>query len=118
MPILAIIFVLPARRPSGLGGFIDAIKTVFTVYGGNVATAADGTAQVTLSGFGTVLGDLMALMFIWRCCPAAPPGSWAPTARSPSPAIDGCGPRFLGTFSARFGTPVNVNLLSGLSRRS
>jgi amino acid transporter len=27
--------------------------------------------------------------------------------------IDGCGPRFLGRFSARFGTPINVNLLSG-----
>jgi len=28
--------------------------------------------------------------------------------------LDGAGPRSLGTFSARFGTPVRVNLLSGL----
>ena len=36
VPILAIIIVLPAAALSGLGGFIDAMKTVFTVYGGNV----------------------------------------------------------------------------------
>ena len=65
VPILAIIIVLPAAALSGLGGFIDAMKTVFTVYGGNVTTASDGTLTVTLSGAGTVLGDLMALMFIW-----------------------------------------------------
>ena len=65
VPILAIIIVLPAAALSGLGGFIDAMKTVFTVYGGNVTTASDGTLSVTLSGAGTVLGDLMALMFIW-----------------------------------------------------
>jgi len=49
VPILAIIFVLPAAALSGLGGFIDAMKTVFTVYGGNVTTASDGTLSVTLS---------------------------------------------------------------------
>ena len=40
VPILAIIMVLPADQITGLGGFIDAMKTVFTVYGGEVA--ADG----------------------------------------------------------------------------
>jgi amino acid transporter len=29
-------------------------------------------------------------------------------------ALDGAAPRFLGTFSARFGTPIVVNLLSGV----
>ena len=34
VPILAIIMVLPSDQITGLGGFIDAMKTVFTVYGG------------------------------------------------------------------------------------
>ena len=29
-------------------------------------------------------------------------------------AYDGCGPRWLGTFSAKFGTPINVNFTSGV----
>jgi amino acid transporter len=59
-PVLAILLVLPISQVTNLGGFIDAIKTVFTVYGGHVAH--DGTA--TLSGFGKVLGDVAALGFI------------------------------------------------------
>ena len=48
------------------------------------------------------------------CSPAARPGSWARTARRPSPAYDGAGPRVLGTFSAKYGTPIVVNFLSGV----
>src|SRR4029079_3607279 len=33
IPILAILMVLPADQITGLGGFIDAMKSVFTVYG-------------------------------------------------------------------------------------
>src|ERR1700750_130682 len=54
VPILAILLVLPTSQVTSLGGFIDAMKTVFTLYGGH--TAADGT--VTLTGVGKVLGDL------------------------------------------------------------
>ena len=39
-PILAILLVLPISQVSSLGGFIDAIKTVFTVYGGHVGADA------------------------------------------------------------------------------
>src|SRR3984885_8471160 len=52
IPILAILIVLPVSAVTGLTGFLDAIKTVFTVYGGHVS--ADGTA--TLSGGGLILG--------------------------------------------------------------
>src|SRR5919198_1538181 len=52
VPILAILMVLPAKQITSLGGFIDAMKTVFTVYGGDVKTAADGTVTATLSGAG------------------------------------------------------------------
>src|SRR5581483_5894025 len=60
LPILGILLVLPVKAITGLGGFIDAVRQVFTVYGGHVA--ADGTA--TLSGAGSVLGDLAAVFFI------------------------------------------------------
>ena len=34
IPILAVLVVLPAEQVTSLGGLIDAMKTVFTVYGG------------------------------------------------------------------------------------
>src|ERR1700755_684182 len=60
VPILAIIMVLPAEQITGLGGFIDAMKTVFTVYGGDVAAAG----AATLSAFGSFLGNIAAAAFI------------------------------------------------------
>ena len=45
VPILAILLVLPVSQVTSLGGFIDAMKTVFTVYGGHVVTAKDGTVR-------------------------------------------------------------------------
>jgi amino acid transporter len=42
VPILAILVVLPTERITGLKGFIDAMQTVFTVYGGHVETGPDG----------------------------------------------------------------------------
>lgn len=53
--------VLPAGQITSLHGFVDAMKAVYTVYGGSVA--ADGTA--TLSGLGQVFGVASALVFIW-----------------------------------------------------
>jgi hypothetical protein len=61
IPILAVLVVLPAEQVTSLGGLIDAMKTVFTVYGGSVA--ADGS--VALSGTGQLLGWASALVFIW-----------------------------------------------------
>jgi amino acid transporter len=37
LPILGILLVLPTEAVTSLGGFINAIKSVFTVYGGNAA---------------------------------------------------------------------------------
>src|SRR3954463_11845676 len=56
IPILAILLVLPIGQITSLGGFIDAMKTVFTVYGGHVTK--DGAV---LTGAGKVLGDLAAI---------------------------------------------------------
>ena len=113
-PILAILLVLPAAQITSLGGFIDAMKTVFTVYGGHVTTASDGTVTATLTGAGKLLGDLAAIGFIWAL--ASSGATWIMGAdRSQAVAsFDGAGPRVLGIFSAKYGTPIVVNLLSGV----
>ena len=110
LPVLAILIVLPASQVSSLGGFIDAMKTVFTVYGGH--TSASGA--VVLTGAGKVLGDIAALGFIWALLSSG--SSWIMGSdRSQAVAgYDGAAPRLLGVFSKRFGTPIAVNLASGV----
>src|SRR5215470_10585621 len=56
-PILCVLLVLPTGQSTALGGFLDAAKAVFTVYGGHVA--ANGT--VTLTGAGLILGKIAAV---------------------------------------------------------
>jgi glutamate:GABA antiporter len=92
LPVVGILIVLPSTAVTNFSGFISAIQSVFTVYGGHVA--ADGTA--TLTGAGLVLGDFCALLFIlclltsgatWimgadralavSCYDGAGPGCWA-----------------------------------------
>jgi glutamate:GABA antiporter len=109
VPILSIIMVLPADQITGLGGFIDAMKSVFTVYGGEVT--ADGSV---LTGAGKVLGNLTAAGFILVLLSSGT--TWLMGAdRSQAVAgYDGAGPRILGTFSKRWGTPIVVNFLSGI----
>jgi len=64
IPILAIVLVLPTDKITGLKGFVDAMQLVFTVYGGHVSRAPDGTEIVVLEGAGKVLGSVAALGFI------------------------------------------------------
>jgi amino acid transporter len=109
IPIFAILLVLPKSQITSLGGFIDAMKTVFTVYGGH--TTHDGAV---LTGVGKALGDLAAIGFILALLSSGT--TWIMGAdRSQAVAgFDGAAPRSFGYFSARWGTPVVVNLLSGL----
>jgi glutamate:GABA antiporter len=109
VPILAILIVLPASQITSLGGFIDAMKTVFTVYGGHMTK--DGAV---LSGAGKALGDLMAIGFILALLSSGT--TWIMGAdRSQAVAgFDGAAPRSFGYFSARWGTPVVVNIMSGV----
>ncbi len=110
IPVLGILVVLPTDQVTNLGGFIDAIKSVFTVYGGEIAE--DGTA--TLSGAGAVLGGIAAVLFI--LCALSSGTTWimgSDRALAVS-GYDGAAPRYLGRFSPKFGTPVRVNVLSGL----
>jgi amino acid transporter len=110
LPILGILLVLPVKAITGLGGFIDAIRQVFTVYGGHVS--ADGTA--TLSGAGSLLGDFAAIMFILTVLSSGVTWVMGSDRALAVSGYDGAAPRFLGVISSRFGTPVRVNVLSGI----
>ncbi len=109
LPILGILVVLPTQDVSNLGGFLDAIKAVFTIYGGS--TGADG---VVLTGFGAFLGGIGGLLFI--ICVLSSGVTWI-MGSDRSLAVsgyDGAAPRSLGVISAKYGTPVRVNILSGM----
>jgi amino acid transporter len=108
VPILAILMVLPADQITGLGGFIDAMKSVFTVYGGEVTK--DGA---TLTGAGKVLGDLMAAGFILVLLSSGTTWLMGSDRTQAVAGYDGAGPRVLGYFSSKYGTPIVVNFLSG-----
>jgi len=111
VPILAILLVLPTKQVTSLGGFLDAIKAVFTVYGGSVA--ASGAA--TLTGLGALLGGVTAAAFVFALLSSG--ATWvmgADRAEAIIAALDGAGPRWLGFISPRFGTPVWVNIMTGV----
>ena len=100
LPILAIICVVPADQISGKGvsSFLDAVDTVFTVYG----SAGDAFVKIA------------AVMFILAVVSSASTWLMGSDRSQAIAAIDGTGPRWLGRFSQRYGTPVNVNLISGI----
>ena len=114
VPILAIIMVLPAAQITGLGGFIDAMKTVFTVYGGRVAS--DGTA--TLTGFGEVLGDITAAAFILVLLSSGTTWLMGSDRSQAVAGYDGGGPRVLGTFSRSTARRSSSTSSPAPSRRS
>jgi glutamate:GABA antiporter len=114
LPILAILLVIPKAQITSLGGFIDAIKTVFTVFGGHVDTANDGTVTATLTGFGKFAGDLAAIGFILALLSSGATWIMGADRSQAVAAYDGAGPRVLGFFSKKYGTPIAVNLLSGV----
>jgi amino acid transporter len=117
IPTICILLVLPTEALSGPSGFIDAIRASLTTWGGSVdyQTAADGTVNIVVaySSFSQFLAYLMGAMFVWTIVSSGTTWIMGADRALAIGCIDGCGPRFLGSFSARFGTPVNVNLLSG-----
>ena len=109
IPILAVLVVLPAERITSLHGLIDAMRTVFTVYGGDIAP--DGS--VVLTGVGAALGGVMAALFVWVL--AASGSAWIMGAGRAQAAacIDGAGPSVLGRVNERTGVPVVMGVVSG-----
>jgi amino acid transporter len=98
LPILAIVCILPAKDISGVSGFMDAVNVAFSVYGG-------------AAGFMT---KLAAIGFILALVSSACTWLMGSDRSQAVACYDGAGPRALGRFSAKLGTPVNVNFLSGV----
>lgn len=100
IPIFCIILVLPLKQVTGIGGFIDAVTLTFRgVYGGAahallvLMTIGFALANVTSGAVWMIGSDRIQAV-------ASYDGSFFP---------------FFGRFNRLFGTPVRVNLLSGLA---
>ena len=118
IPTACILLVLPSEALSGPSGFIDAIRASLTTWGGSVdyQTAADGSVSILVeySAFSQFLAYAMGAMFVWTIISSGTTWIMGADRALAIGCVDGAGPRRLGSFSARFGTPVNVNLLSGV----
>jgi amino acid transporter len=98
LPVFAILLVMPTKEVSSVAGFMDAVSTSFSVYGG---------AQ----GF---LVDVVALAFIFTLLTQGAAWMMGSDRVLAAVGMDGTFPRAVGVISERFGTPVRVNLVSGL----
>jgi amino acid transporter len=98
VPVLGITAVLPVSQISGATGFLDAVATVFGVYG----SAASLLLRVTAALFIFVLLNQGSAWMIASDRVQAIAGA------------DGTFPRFFGVFHPTLGTPVRVNMLSGV----
>src|SRR5579863_7622511 len=110
LPVLSIVLVLPSSQVTGLTGFLLAAKAVFTVYGGHVAASG----AVTLTGAGLLVGRITGVVFVFALASAGATWIMGADRTEAVASFDGGGPRILGRFSARFGTPAGMNVLSGL----
>jgi amino acid transporter len=98
VPILGIIIVLPAKAITGISGFIDAVTTVFGVYGGAAHT----------------LLVIMTLCFVLTLLTSGAVWMIGSDRIQAVSAFDGSFPGFFGVFNRTFGTPVRVNTMSGI----
>ena len=98
VPILAILLVLPIDKVTGAGGFMDAVSTVFTVYGGGHDT------MVTI----------VAILFILTLLHQGAAWMIGSDRVQAIAGADGSFPKYFGHFHPRLQTPVRVNLLSGV----
>jgi amino acid transporter len=98
IPVFGIVAVLPARKVTGISGFLAAVGQTFTVYG----SAGHFLTQVMAIGF---IIALVTSGSVWIM------GSDRILAVA---AYDGALPSYFGHFHQRLGTPVCVNVMSGI----
>ena len=108
--ILAVLFILPINQVTGLTGFVDALKSAFTVYGGSIAS--DGT--VTLSGAGIYLGAFAGVLILLAVFSSGVSWLMSTNRTLAMSCFDGDGPRWLGFTNPRYGTPVRINNITGV----
>ncbi|HKV69313.1 MAG TPA: APC family permease [Gaiellales bacterium] len=99
IPVFGILAVLPAGQITGIGGFLDAVHTTFSVYGG---------AQ-------NFLTDVMVFGFIFALVTSGAVWMMGSDRILAVAAYDGAFPGYFGRFHARLGTPVRVNVMSGIT---
>ena len=99
IPVFGIIAVIPAKQITGIGGFLDAVGTTFSVYG----------------SAGHFLTQVMALGFIFALLTSGAVWMIGSDRIQAVAAYDGAAPGFFGVFNARLGTPVRVNVMSGIT---
>ena len=100
VPVLCIILVLPAKAVTGIGGFISAVTIVFHgVYG--------GAAHALLI--------LMTLCFILALVTSGAVWMIGSDRIQAVAAYDGAFFPYFGVFNRKLGTPVRVNVLSGIA---
>lgn len=96
--LITILLVLPKSQLTNVGGFLSAFKSVSTVLG----------------PLATPLGWFVALAFAVAL--ASSGGTWIMGADRTYAisALDRTAPLIFGRFSAKYGTPIAVNLMSGI----
>jgi amino acid transporter len=100
VPVFGIILVLPLKQVTGIGGFIDAVTLTFKgVYG--------GAAHALLV--------IMTLCFIAAIVTSGAVWMIGSDRIQAVAAYDGAFFRYFGVFNRRLGTPVRVNVLSGIT---
>jgi glutamate:GABA antiporter len=100
VPVFCILLVLPLKQVTGISGFIDAVTVAFHgVYGGAAHTLL---ILMTLC----FIGALITSGAVWMI------GSDRIQAVA---AYDGAFFPFFGVFNRRLGTPVRVNVMSGIA---
>jgi amino acid transporter len=99
IPIFGILAVLPVKQITGVGGFLDAINATFSVYGG----AQSALVKIMAAGFIIALITSGAVWMIGSDRVQAVAG------------YDGAFAGWFGVFNRRLGTPVRVNVMSGIA---
>jgi amino acid transporter len=98
LPVLAVFAVIPADQITGIDGFMAGVSQVFTVYG----PAADAMTALAAATFILVLLTQGAAWMVATDRMQAVAGA------------DGAFPAYFGRFSPRLGTPLRVNIASGI----
>jgi amino acid transporter len=98
IPIFGILAVLPVKKVTGIGGFLDAVNATFSVYGG----AQGALVKIMAAGFIIALLTSGAVWMIGSDRVQAVAG------------YDGAFAGWFGVFNRRLGTPVRVNVMSGI----
>jgi glutamate:GABA antiporter len=99
VPIFGILAVLPVKKITGIGGFLDAVNATFSVYGG----AQTALVKIMVAGFIIALVTSGAVWMIGSDRVQAVAG------------YDGAFAGWFGIFNRRLGTPVRVNVMSGIA---